>query len=290
MDRIPGALGYAAEAMDVTRAELVKLVEQGKVDAAEFLPNFINVLKEKTEAGLPEALNKTFTAAGRLKNAFQSFVDVLFRSGIDELFGTILNILTDLFTIAKPFVALFGSALFTVLRNILFIFELIFAAIADAVKWFDYFIRKVTGKGVTDWLMLIGEMLGHIITMWQGAIANAIRGIGKLIRHLNTVKGIFGYFRDVWKSIVGYIARAIKMLPGLGKAAQGTTGAGKAIMTAGGKMTPEAVGHMARGSATINAANRFLDFKIDMSEDAKQMIDVRVEGMTSGKIDHDARE
>lgn len=276
--------------MDVTRAKLVKLVEEGKVDAGEFLPKFINVLKEKTEAGLPEALNKTFTAAGRLKNAFQAFVDVLFRSGVDELFGTILNILTDLFTIAKPFVALFGSTLFTILRNVLFIFELIFAAIADVVKWVDYFVRKITGKGLTDWLMLLGEMLGHILTIFTSIVSKGIKGVGWLINKFQTISGIFRWIRSTWQDIVKYIAKAIDMVPFLNKAAKSGAVAGRAVSAAGGKMTPEAVGSMAKASGTINAANRFVDVKLDMSEDAKQMIDVRVEGMTSSKIDHDSRE
>jgi len=39
-ERLPGALGIAAEAMSVTKSELLKMMEQGKLMSEDFLPKF----------------------------------------------------------------------------------------------------------------------------------------------------------------------------------------------------------------------------------------------------------
>ena len=63
-ERLPGAFSIAANAMGVTQAELIKMVESGKLASADFLPRFAQALKE-IEAplgSLQQELNRTKSA------------------------------------------------------------------------------------------------------------------------------------------------------------------------------------------------------------------------------------
>ena len=64
-ERLPGAFDLAAKAMGVTQAELIKLVESGRLAAADFLPAFARSLNENITAptkNLQQDLNRLSSA------------------------------------------------------------------------------------------------------------------------------------------------------------------------------------------------------------------------------------
>lgn len=284
--------------MGVTRAELFKLAEQGKIASDEFIPKFSDELEKRTKKGVPDALNKTFTAVGRLKTAFQEWVDVLFRSGVDELFATVLNILSDLFTITKPFVALFGSAFFTVLRNILSVFEFIFAILADIIKLIDYGVKKLLktfgiSAGLSEVMMLLGTIIGHLITLFAGAFTKGIQATKYIVGEFSTLGGIFTWFRNLWDDIVKLIQKAMSYMPTLNFAAQKAAPAGKALAGLGGKVSAGAIEKSSRVAGGINFAKgtgRDVYVHINKKDGTDELIDAHVEEGTSSKLNHDSRE
>jgi lambda family phage tail tape measure protein len=72
-ERLPGAFQAAARSMGVTTAELGKMLEQGQVLTADFLPKFAAEL-EKTFGGAAErAANSLQAQINRMENAWNSF-------------------------------------------------------------------------------------------------------------------------------------------------------------------------------------------------------------------------
>jgi tape measure domain-containing protein len=119
-ERIPGAFSLAAKAMNVTEKELNKLLETGKVTAAQLLPNLAKELRSTfgaTAAKGPETLN------GKI-NALQNSIFKLQRQLLDGGLGDILkqsfegastaveflgNNIEELTTIGKAFFAVWSA-------------------------------------------------------------------------------------------------------------------------------------------------------------------------------------
>lgn len=80
-DRLPGALGLAAKAMDLTKSELLALMKKGQLYADEFLPRFADQL-HKEFAEPAERTSKEATAAiERFWNAWEKLKESLAESG-----------------------------------------------------------------------------------------------------------------------------------------------------------------------------------------------------------------
>lgn len=98
-DRMPGALGAAAKGLGLTEAELIKLVESGKLAARDFFPAFTKGLTEMQ--GSMEGLLPSFN---RLKNALV----LLAQNASDSVFGAVFAASLKLATSA---VGILGGAL-----------------------------------------------------------------------------------------------------------------------------------------------------------------------------------
>lgn len=81
-ERLPGAFGIAAKAMNVTEAELGKLLETGTLTAAQFLPRFAEALQESVNSALPAAEKTARAQLQRLENAFTEFKLRIASSGL----------------------------------------------------------------------------------------------------------------------------------------------------------------------------------------------------------------
>ena len=69
-DRLPGAFQIMAESMNVTTAELDKMLKEGKVISEEVLPNFAKQLEKTFNADNRDNVETIRASVGRLKNAF----------------------------------------------------------------------------------------------------------------------------------------------------------------------------------------------------------------------------
>jgi len=96
-ERIPGAFNIAARAMGVTTSQLNKMLEQGQLLSADFLPKFAAQLRREFADALPTALQSTQVSVNRLHTAWfelkagldQSGFGAAARDGIDALAGAI---------------------------------------------------------------------------------------------------------------------------------------------------------------------------------------------------------
>lgn len=94
-DRLPGALQLMADGLNVTTAELIKMMEQGQVSSEALVP-FAKELDERFGPGLAEALQGTSVAIGRLQNAATQAMVRFGKGGFMDAFEVLLNDLTDL--------------------------------------------------------------------------------------------------------------------------------------------------------------------------------------------------
>lgn len=69
-ERLPGAFQTAARALGVTTTELGRMLEQGLVPAAEFLPRFAEQLRTELAGSVAAAAETTTSAINRLTNAW----------------------------------------------------------------------------------------------------------------------------------------------------------------------------------------------------------------------------
>ena len=83
-ERLPGAFKLAAQAMQVTEAQLQKLLENGQIQTAEFLPKFAEALRAAASGSLELATSSTQAQLNRLGNAFEDFKRQIGKSGLFE--------------------------------------------------------------------------------------------------------------------------------------------------------------------------------------------------------------
>lgn len=83
-DRLPGAMQIAAKSMNMTVAELVKMVSNGELLSEEFLPKFAVALREAMAAGVELSRNSPAAEFDRLRTA-------LFEAGAQFARGGILQ-------------------------------------------------------------------------------------------------------------------------------------------------------------------------------------------------------
>jgi tape measure domain-containing protein len=88
-ERIPGAFNLAAKAMGVTTKELNKMLEQGQVISADFLPKFAVELENAFGAAAEKKVNSLSSSLGRFKTAYDRFLE---SPGISRLIQRELNI------------------------------------------------------------------------------------------------------------------------------------------------------------------------------------------------------
>jgi len=88
-ERIPGAFNLAAKAMGVTTKELNKMLEQGQVVSAEFLPKFAVELENAFGAAAEKKVNSLNASLGRFKTAYDRFLE---SPGISRFIQRELNI------------------------------------------------------------------------------------------------------------------------------------------------------------------------------------------------------
>lgn len=93
-DRLPGAVQIMARALNVSTAELDKMMEQGKLTADALIP-FARQLKAEFGGGLTQALNSSTALMGQLGNVTQQTMLVFANNGFMKAFEELLRSIID---------------------------------------------------------------------------------------------------------------------------------------------------------------------------------------------------
>ena len=110
-ESLPGAVGLAAEAMEMAPKEFLKAMERGEVVTSEFLPKFSKRLRELARDGgaLEKGMNSSRVAMARLGTSFELNVLKKFESGFESGLATLFNSLTQLVLNLGPSFEVIGS-------------------------------------------------------------------------------------------------------------------------------------------------------------------------------------
>jgi tape measure domain-containing protein len=175
-ERLPGAFQIAARAMNVTTAQLGKMLEQGQVIAADFLPKFAAQLRKELGAEVPAASQNAQAAFNRLENVIFEI-----KAAIGEALLPVLaegsKLLLELVKIVRE-----SGVDFSGLAQIL-------GAYADALK-LDREALELLNLALAD-----NDTKLAAVNVATGGWATAIKGLGDLL----------GWWRDKVKDLSYYI-------------------------------------------------------------------------------------
>lgn len=183
-DRLPIAIAAGAKAMSVTPKEFLKLMEQGKIAANEFLPKFATGLRDSANEGdaVNKALNTSSREIGRIGAAWEIAMSDMAQAGGEE--G-----LVDLLKSIKTFIT----------DN-----KVLFQAIGKILGGVYSFIARI--------IDIVGILL-DVLTLPLKMLINAFT-TDRIDEFGNKVKSLAGWakpFARIWDIIIGSIKIAIGM-------------------------------------------------------------------------------
>lgn len=94
-ERLPGAFQIAARAMGVTTMQLGKMLEQGEVMAATFLPKFAAELEKTFGDDIVRAGNSLTANTNRMSSAWMTLKQTIADSGIGDAIAAMMKRVTD---------------------------------------------------------------------------------------------------------------------------------------------------------------------------------------------------
>lgn len=191
-ERLPSAFETAARAMRMTQADFMKLLESGKLTAAEFLPRFATELQKSVEADLPKAEASARAGLQRLENAFTEFKLRIANSGLlDKVAEQVERVLKqlenmdksgELKKLAEGFAEAFGGAIKFMADAAIFAerFAEVLGPLAKALA-----AVMVGGRA----LALLGSAAPGLAATGTAAVSAAV-GVGRLAMALRLLAGL----------------------------------------------------------------------------------------------------
>ena len=197
-ERLPGAFQIAARAMGKTTAELSKMLENGEVLSADFLPKFAEELKKTFGGGLSEAVKSTQAELARLGNAATRALDSFSGGGALDGAANVFRSLTAALNDPAILTGLsaFGSAVGRVFTEIAEHGSLVVGTLAGMAS-----ARILAGLGAV--VVAITRIKQAVIGLTVAMMANPL---GLLVVGVSAAVGAFVAFRDELVTIKGQTA------------------------------------------------------------------------------------
>ena len=208
-ERLPGALGIAARAMNTTKAELMKLMADGKLMSEDFLPAFSKELKKTFAKDLPNAVNSSQAQLNRFNNAFLEL-----KLSLGRALLPVINKVMGFFTRFVNFLFAHKDLIINdVINPIKEVFQVYFTSIAegfgmvsegfgDSISMGQVFIGLIKGFSIHMKNMLIvyrvfGKIVGAVLGGVFELLKNVIDGIVITFQAMfGSVKFVFTYIKE----------------------------------------------------------------------------------------------
>lgn len=196
-ERIPGALNIASRAMNMSTADLMKMMQNGELFAADFLPKFANQLKKEFAGGIEVARHSVTANLNRMSTAWFELKTALGESVVPAGISALSNVLTKI-------VAAFNKGIEFVKRN----FELVQRALQPIIDEVNYLKDSIFGIGSSfNWTKIFEQSLnaiGSILRFLQPFIHAAIWGFNIILQTvIATTNAIISLINAIG-SLVGY--------------------------------------------------------------------------------------
>lgn len=174
---MPGAVQVFSRALNVSEAELFKLMEQGKLLSADVLPKVAKEFRKSALEGgaFDKALQGLRVTEGQFITGAQRAGDTIFKSGFSEGLSELYKTMSEIFKDAGPQLEKIGDIFGKVFKGIAYVmkllepplkllinnFEILFGAIMiGKLRMFSKIFKELTGK----------DMIGKLAVL-RGALA-----------------------------------------------------------------------------------------------------------------------
>ncbi|GGF22232.1 tape measure protein [Hymenobacter cavernae] len=213
-ERIPGAMGIAAKAMNMPAAALMDLMKDGKVLSEDFLPKFAAELEKRFGPGLSAALNGIQPKINRFNNQWLD-TKTTFITAVLPAITEVMSVLTSLMKILQAssrFVQEHSTA-FKVLGTVLT------PIIAGIVAYNSYVkvAAVVTELWASAQMLLNGAMVlnpvGLIVAGVMALIAAVVYAWNKFEGFRGFLYGFAASVATVFKGIANIVAGAFTIDP-----------------------------------------------------------------------------
>ena len=177
-ERLPGAMKLAAQAVGVSGGELEKMLEQGKIGAAEFLPRFGAELEKTFGRALPKAVNSSQAQLNRFNN---TFLELKLKLG--KLLLPIINKVMGLFT---RFVSFLMAHKTMIIDNFINPIKEIFKSLFNSYAALFGAISKGFGKTISFAEMFRASLLitGKILNFIANLAKESFLSVQKIIKNI----------------------------------------------------------------------------------------------------------
>jgi len=109
-EKLPGAMGIMADALEVSTGELDKMLRQGKVLSETALPKFAKQVRKVYGVDLKKAVDTLQASQTRLNNAWIRFIELLNNdgNGVSMVFKGAIEALTKMIELGTEFAGIMG--------------------------------------------------------------------------------------------------------------------------------------------------------------------------------------
>ena len=247
-DRLPAATNLFAKALGVSNAELMTMMKDGKVLAADVLPKVAALIEQTYGSNIEKTQKSLVAEQSRLNNAFKDWIRIIADAGVMENFTTLLREVRDFFRSdeAKQWAEAIAKALNVAIdalrwavkhaNELVIAFGALlaigaaqmFVSLAATMRTFGLGL-KTAGAAITNFAVKMGfiaKVAPSVGTGLSGAAAAGGR-LGLLVAPISRLIGVlasaakiaFGLFKafivfEVVEAIFEGIARGINRLSG----------------------------------------------------------------------------
>jgi tape measure protein len=223
-DRLPAATNLFAKALGVTNAELMTMMKDGKVLAADVLPKVAALIEETYGSNIEKTQKSLVAEQSRLNNAFKDWMRIIADAGVMDNFTTLLREIRDFFRSddAKQWAQTIATALNVAINGLRWAVkhanELViafgallaigaaqmFVSLAATMRTFGIGLKSA-GAVITNFAVKMGLIakVAPSVSAGLGGAAAAGTKLGGLI--------------PVMTRLVGVIGNAVKIVTGLYK-------------------------------------------------------------------------
>ena len=198
-ERLPGALGIAAKSMGKTKAELMKMMEQGQLMAEDFLPKFADELKNTFGPGLEKSVNSSQAQFNRFSN-FMTEIKVKLGTTLMPALNSTLATIQKVFKFLQINAGVIRKALEPLLNS--------FTSIKSLV--IDFFDRLSGGATITETLQTAFSGLQSVLEFMKPVFEAIVSVLSTVFDSIILVKdaitNLFKRFPIILKLYRGYVS------------------------------------------------------------------------------------
>ena len=188
-ERLPGALGIAARAMNMTQSELMKLMQNGQLMSADFLPKFAAQLKKEFSGGVETASHSITANLNRLKTAWTEVQLAIGESILPNLITKLVTGINWIIAKTKEWWVVISEAFSPFIEEVVFLKNEIFG-LGKAFSWASI-VRNILG--VINKFLIVMQPLLHIAIQGFSILAKVVIGAANgIIGLVNSIGRLFG--------------------------------------------------------------------------------------------------